>query len=720
MSFSGSFSQNPSQNPSHFALYALRQKFHQLFPHGWDFILKETTESDWKTIKKYKLTEQKCWYKYTDPEKILGLRFGTKTRHGLCDIDLGSIHDPREQESSLNKLKEELEKWGITRIFFIQSSYNYGLHFYFFFDRLVNTFRLACVLNKVIEDAGLEIKRGQLETFPNTKRYNSLFNGHRLPLQQGSYLLDKDYIPYSDRLEDFISAAEWSAEGNDTDLLESRLEEAYDWFKVKKNQERVYNPTPEDKEFVEQVEYAQREIKEGFLNSIRLEVEQGFTGNGETNDLLLTIAKLGRILYGLSGQQYIDYIKQTVMSCPGYIKYCRHKHEIDRRCTEVARFGEKQWFPYRTRLTKDRPSYKYIKESLTNQTNLNLERQYNAQSRIIQAVEYIQQEQGGLPLKVGECKLAIRNVTKELFGVSVSDATLKKPENLPLWHPKYRDEPTSAPHQEQSPEVVVIDVQASEIQASDLTEAAANPIEEFAEFSNPENNTIELNSGLAIPDTLDVSQVANPENIIQPTLQIKSSPDKQHSQQSTPLTVVGKNQPESKHLKVLPSLDSKKTVHTLAYMKGVMRGIVFEFVYQVFQRAYYNALMRIPRLELLYQGYRGRGTGGLVQRKGEQQSQLQSIPPNTEVEILRKDYHSSSMRESPNQLLVYIKPSQNAEDWLNGIAVSIEHLIPIRIRDKTSKFNQITKNQENSREKKIINDKSCLSPENPRGEPDLL
>ena len=715
MSFSSSFSDNSDQQPNHFSLYALRQKFHSLFPHGWDFVLKETPESDWKTIKKYKLTEQKCWYKYIDPDKILGLRFGTKTRHGLFDIDLGSIHDPREQEKSLNKIKSELEKWGITRIFFVQSSFNYGLHFYFFFDRLVNTFRLACVLNKVVEDAGLEVKRGQLETFPNTKRYNSLFNGHRLPLQQGSYLLDKDYVPYSDRLEDFISAADWSVEGNDTDLLESRLEEAYDWFKAKKNQERVYNPTPEDKEFVEQVEYAQREIKEGFLNSIRLKVEQGFTGNGETNDLLLTIAKLGRILYGLSGQQYIDYIKETVTSCPGYVRYCDHKREIDRRCAEVARYGEKKWFPYRTRLTKDRQTYKYIKESLTNQTNLNKERQHNAQSRIIQAVEYIQQKQSGLPLKVGECKLAIRNVTKELFGVSVSDATLKKPENLPLWHPKYRDEPTEptpAPHTEQSPEVVVIDIQAEEIEVGDTTEAAEIPIEDIVESSNPEINTIELKNELAISDTHDVSQVAEPPNIIQLPLQAKSTLDKQHSQQSTPLTVVSKNQSESKHLKAIPSLDHKKTVHTLAYMKGVMPAIVLEFIYQVFQRAYYNALMRTQGLELLYQGYEGRGTGGLVQRKGEKQPQVQSIPPNTEVEILRKDYHSSSMRENPNQLLVYIKPLHSI-DWKNGIAVLIEHLIPIRVRDKISKSNKI---KENSREEKITNDKSSLYPENPQGD----
>ena len=714
MSFSSSFSDNSNQKPNHFSLYALRQKFHSLFPHGWDFILKETPESDWKTIKKYKLTEQKCWYKYIDPEKVLGLRFGNYTRHGLFDIDFGSIHDPREQEKSLDKLKEELEKWGITRIIPLQSSFSYGLHFYFFLDRLVNTFRLACVLNKVVEDAGLEIKRGQLETFPNTKRYNSLFNGHRLPLQQGSCLLDKDYVFYSDRLEDFISAAEWSAEGNDTDLLESRLEEAYDWFKVKKNQERVYNPTPEDEEFVEQVKYAQREIKEGFLNKIRIEVEQGFTGNGETNDLLLTIAKLGRILYGLSGQQYIDYIKETVTSCPGYVKYCRHKHEIDRRCAEVARFGEKKWFPYCTRLTSDRPTYKYIKNSLTNQTNLNLERQHNAQSRIIQAVEYIQQEQGGLPQKVGECKLKIRNVTKELFGVSVSDATLKKPENLPLWHPKHRDEPTeptSATHTEQ-PEIVVIDIQAEEIEVEDTTEAAVIPIEEIAEFSNPENNTVELENELAIPDTHDGSQVAEPPSIIQLPLQAKSNPDEQHSQQSTPLNVVGKNQLDSKHLKAIPSLDHKKTVYTLAYMKGMMPAIVIEFIYQVFQRAYYNALMRIPRLELLYQGYQGRGTAGLVQREGEKQSQLKSISSNTEVVILRKDYHSSSMRENPHQLLVYIKPLHSI-DWKNGIAVLIEHLIPIRVRDKISKSN---KTKENSREEKITNDKSSLYSENPQGD----
>ena len=404
-------------------LYTLRQKFSRIFHHGWDFIVKETPESTWKTVKKYKLTEQKCWYKYTDPDQTIGLRFGTQTSHGLYDIDWGSIHDPREQELSLSALKAELELYGIFSFALLQSSSSSGLHLYFFLDRPVNTFRLACVMNKAAVEAKLKIERGQLETFPNTKRYNSRFNGHRLPLQQGSYLLDKDYVPYSSRLSDLIDAAEWSAARNDTDLLESKFDEAYEWFLAQKNTERVYNPTPEDKDFIEQVDYAQREIKEGFFNQIRIAVEQGFTAEHETNELLLTIAKLGRILHGLSGQRYIDYIKQTVMSAtptPGYLKYCQHKHEIDRRCSEVARYGEKHWYPYRSSLPQSRATYKQIKQSLTNQTNLNHERQHNAQSRITQAVAIIQQ-QGQLPSLVGECKLAIRNVTKELFGISVSE-----------------------------------------------------------------------------------------------------------------------------------------------------------------------------------------------------------------------------------------------------------------------------------------------------------
>lgn len=677
MSFSAQFPENQHQSSDYLDFYELRARFHRIFPHGWDFIVKETREAPWKTIRKYKLTESKFWYKYNDPDQILGIRFGQNTRYGFCDLDWGSAYHPQDDEAAVRALKGELETVGITKLFFVQSSESGGLHLYFVLDRPVNSFRLACVMSRAAENAELTIKRGQLETFPNTKRFNRLFQGHRLPLQQGSYLLDKDYVPYSDRLEDFLAAAEWSAAGNDTDLLESHLEEAYEWFKAKKNQERVYQPTPEDKEFVEQVEYAQRDIKEGFLGSIRLRIEEGFTGEGETNELLLTIAKLGRILHGLSGQAYLNYIQDTVVSCPGYARYCRHKHEINRRCGEVAKYGETQWFPYRSKLPENRPTYQYIKNALGDLTNLNHERQYNARCRIIEAVDYIEEHQGGLPQKVGECKLAIRNVTKELFGVSVSDATLKKTENLGLWHPKYRETPV--PRDEQP---------LDEVEPNGSEMARANADDKHCSSDIPQ-------------------EILPPE----PPL------EEQQGDRSTPLEVVRKPEGFLTDLKPSPCLDLQKTVQTLALMKGVglvclgVQACVVKFVFQILQRAYCDALIYTPGLELLYLGFNGRGANGFVEFEDKKRAVFQVILPNSEVEIFQEYLHSSYFRENPTQMLVYIKPIKNSQNWCNGIAVLIEHLFPIRITQEPSTGKDITtENLLNSSKSNQTYDNSSLYP----------
>ena len=743
MAFSTLNPENQAKNPNIFDEYAIRQAFHRIFRHGWDFIIKDSPESEWRSVKKYKLTEQKCWYKYTESDTIIGLRFGTETIHGLFDIDWGSKYDPREQEESIRRLKGVLELYGIFCYVLLQSSWSEGLHLYFFLDQPVNTFRLACVMNKAAVEAGLEVKRGQLETFPNTKRYNNMYQGHRLPLQEGSYLLDKDYIPYSERVEDFIDAAAWSAEGNDTELLESRLEESYEWFKKQKNQRRTYQPTAEDQEFLEQVDYAQREIKEGFLNKIRTKVEEGFDDFHETNDLLLTIARLAIYAHGLKGSSLVAYIQETIKSCPGYGKYCRHKHEINRRCEEVARSAEKKWALYRSKMAENRPSYQKIKEALRDKTNLNNERKHNASSRINQAVEHIREQLGELPKKVGECKLLIRNVTKELFGISVSDATLKKPENLPLWHPKYKVKPEPEPTEVEveTVEVEAVEVEAVEVEAVEVEAVEVETVEVEVEAVEvevevkeqdttavipvgktppspiPPTNTFEPKIEPVISNVCDVLQQESEKPVIQKKLQEKQLSDEQHKDQSTPCNVIRSQADEQKTPKRRQGIEPKKTVHTLPIMKGVMLHLLLENLYQIFQRAYYNALMRIPRLELVYQGYRGNGANGLIQRKGQKQSLLHSIAPNTEVEILRSDYHSSSFRENPKQLLVYIKPLHHAEDWLGGIAVLVEHLIPIRIRDKISKSTKFRETNQSQDKTLELNDKSNLYPKIPkRGE----
>jgi hypothetical protein len=691
VAFLNSFSDKYPENSNIFAEYTHRHRFHRLFAHGWDFILKETTESAWKTVKKFKLTEQKCWYKYTDPQQIIGLRFGTKTNYGLYDIDTGSIHDPREQEESLNSLKEQLEEWGIIDFVLLQSSSSQGLHLYFFLDRPINTFRLACVMNKAAFDAGLEIKRGQLETFPNTKRYNSRFNGHRLPLQQGSYLLDKDYTPYSSRLEHFLNAADWSAARNDTDLLESRLESAYEWYKAQKNQERIYNPTPEDREFIEQVDYAQREIQEGFLNQIRIAIEQGFTGEGETNDLLLTIAKLGRIYYGLSGQTYIDYIKETVMACPGYLKYCNHKREIDRRCAEVARYGEKHWYPYRSSMPENRATYKYLKNSLTNQTNLNLEKQHNAQSRIRQAVAQIEKV-GNLSNKVGECKLAIRNVTKQLFGISVSDVTLNKPENLPLWHPKYRPQAKINPNPTPDNSTASSGRRTGE---AAFGRESSHP-KHAVSMHRPLRTAQELNNLPEILSTSDAPHAAELSTVIHKALQPEQPNNKRCKNRATPLHVIREKASNQEALKALPSIESEISCHTLPIMKGMILDSLIRVLYQILQRAYCEAIIKKRNLVLFFQGHQGNFFTGLVERKGQkrhQQTKIASVPINSEVTVKKSQLHSTYFQDYPNQILVYIKPLIGAEDWRGGIPVPLELLSPLRIKNKKKNQNQPNQNQ---------------------------
>ena len=82
-----------------------------------------------------------------------------------------------------------------------------------------------------LKDAGFPLKKGQLEIFPNTKTYVTTndpskftkYNGHRLPLQEGSFVLDENYEPYSNSLEHFISCCKWCAEGIDIDEIKENL-----------------------------------------------------------------------------------------------------------------------------------------------------------------------------------------------------------------------------------------------------------------------------------------------------------------------------------------------------------------------------------------------------------------------------------------------------------------------------------------------------------------
>jgi hypothetical protein len=612
--------QNQAQSPAYFAEFQLRERFLQKFPHSWDFLEKESPEFSWKTVKKYRLTEQKIWYKYTDSNLILGVRFGTTTNYGLYDLDTTGAYYPSEQEESLRNLTWELENWGINCTFKVRSSPSGGIHLYFYLSKPVSSFRLACAMKKAAFDAGLTIKNGDLEAFPNTKAFNSIYQGHRLPLQEGSYLLDKDHIPYSDRLESFLNAADQSAASNDVELLESRLEEAYEWYKAEQRKQRQAS-TRASKEIAEQIDYCQREIAEGFLYKIRIAVEQGFDDFHQTNDLLLCIGKLGRLAYGLSGKKLVDYIRETAVSCKGYLQYCRHKHEIHRRSSEVARWAERKWSPYGTH-PKNPVTYRHIKNSLSDRTNRNEERKHNAQSRILQAMAYLEQELGELPRLVGERIKLLRETTKALFGISTSDATLKKPDNLPLWHPAYR-------HKEEEAET-----------------APEEPIPAPSPSSPPEEPS--PTEPVKAPETVVVSPVEE-ESDRQSVVSANAPVDKESGEQARPCAVVRENSPVAKMPKNKPGLRSKSSGYPLPIMKGIMLDFS--------QKLYW---------------YLG-GVQIATVWKPESRIEFESIQPNDIIQVLQlRDSQKNETKILQDACYGMVKPKDS--DWESGIQIQLSQL----------------------------------------------
>jgi hypothetical protein len=87
----------------------------------------------------------------------------------------------------------------------------------------------------------------------------------------------------------------------------------------------------------------------------------------------------------------------------------------------------------RRRLSSD------LQEDFTkSKINMNEERKHNARNRIVQAISHLEKKYGELPRSVGKRIELLRITTKELFGITISNGTLKKAENLALWHPKHQ------------------------------------------------------------------------------------------------------------------------------------------------------------------------------------------------------------------------------------------------------------------------------------------
>ncbi|MBW4636199.1 MAG: hypothetical protein KME30_31270 [Iphinoe sp. HA4291-MV1] len=414
---------------------SIGQRFLQYFHHQWGFIFAPVPSSGdrpgWQTETRYPLQPRNLWSRYQNPGELLGLRFGNITHYFLADIDAGSAYHPVHHLENFNHVLATLETIGLTRYLLIRSSPSGGIHVYFFFKEKLDSFYLAYAAFLALQQAGIQVKGGQLELFPNPKPYGkdkpTNFNAHRLPLQEGSYILENfSFAPYSDNLEDFLNAADWSAEGQDYELLHQALAHAKTQSQQRFTRKYTSNAA----------QLWRRNLEE--------RIQQGWTDFHQTNELLKDIACYGIVFRKLSGSALVDYVVTTAEAAPGYRTWCRHQHEIRKRATERARNCEGYYTPYCS-IPNRLCSYREQFGEANNVVPFSPNQQRHAQTfaRVSAAVTALK-KQGEFPETISARTKAIIEVSKTLYGIGVSQTTLHKPNYLPLWHPLHEKERVNA------------------------------------------------------------------------------------------------------------------------------------------------------------------------------------------------------------------------------------------------------------------------------------
>jgi hypothetical protein len=314
-----------------------QDEFLALFPHRYDYIWAEHTPLGvpvpWQTEKRHPLSDRHI----RQGSNLYGVRFGSETGYALLDIDAGSAYHPSRDAFAIPSIVQALELLGLASYIGITSSASGGLHLYFPFDQPCSSWQIAVVLTTTLEAAGFKVYPGQLEVFPNPKPYSpdgnpTLFNAHRLPLQQGSYLLNSEFQPIWTTEQHFIE--QWQ-------FCQSRNRLNIDTLKqILKQSKRLQQPVTGK--------------ANKFINDLNVEIELGWTGPGQTNRLLgrITLREyvFRHVLSGgepLTGQLLVDAVVDVARSLPGYTQWCRHQSEIVQRAEEWAScIANSHYFPY--------------------------------------------------------------------------------------------------------------------------------------------------------------------------------------------------------------------------------------------------------------------------------------------------------------------------------------------------------------------------------------
>jgi hypothetical protein len=444
---------------------ALASQLSQHFHHndfGW-IVAANLDIPNWMTRKDRDLCIGELVREYLDIERLIGVNFGKTTKYALIDLDYSSQYHPSHDRDRYKEILHALETIGLTRYIVIQSSYSRGLHIYLPLPNAVPTFQIAAAIRVTLIAAGFEIKNGQLEIFPNTKRFasapgdHSHYRPHRLPLQpnSGSWLMEDDGLspqPISDSIEaqigGFLDQWQLAAEGQDLDLLNRKLPQLCDRYK---NNKHKYRDRSDDWNSVE---------AEKWRLDLHLTIATGWWDCHQTYNLLPKILAYGVVFLKLEGEALYEWMLETILNAPGYYQYCRHQHEIEKIVRSWIKTNERTQYytPYCSHPDRSQPYpfNKTLKAKLVKPKQphpANVKRSSEAVERIAVAYSTVS-PQFTSKTSIGQRKEAIRTEIQKQFGIACSETTLNKYKNI--WHPEFNDYYTPNQKSAEQPEALFV------------------------------------------------------------------------------------------------------------------------------------------------------------------------------------------------------------------------------------------------------------------------
>ena len=400
------------------------QTFASFFPYSWNFIyaknIDRTSKPEWKTETRYPITGRRLYDYWADNETLIGVRFGNQTEYALLDIDKGSPYHPSNNHEKFKTVLQALEEIGLVRPLIVQSSHSEGLHIYYPLWQEVPSFGIACAIKASLKKNNCEIAAGVIESFPNTKKYDSEYNGHRLPLQTGSYQLDNDLQIVGRDLNQFVETWLTVQEHQDIDLLKQAIAEA------KANYQQ-----PKDN---------RKPIK--WREDLEQQIEEGWTRQGQSNQLLYLMGKYARVFLGCEEDEAIaEYISKTARDAAGFTKFCGDIKRLEQKAKDIAKWCIKHHFPFGSK-----------KGEQTENENENTETQ--KAHKQAERLERIRTSVNELN-KTGEMPETIRGMAQAIAKTAkVSVETLY--DNKQLWHPEFTETSNSPNTNNSAPSPIAI------------------------------------------------------------------------------------------------------------------------------------------------------------------------------------------------------------------------------------------------------------------------